>query len=318
MRASDCLGQAKRADAVGKKVFISYSHTQIDWVSERLVPCLRAGGAEVLIDYEIFKAGRRVIGQMDLTQDRADISLLLISPEYLGSEYCQHEMHRAIARHQVSSEGTLIPVRSGECALPEPLSNLDLLYVDFRSDQAPAPWNFLLTSCDASLGVGAPEWLDARDDLRRYLERQQSVNLVITGHPRWRELVDGLRGDRLDDLGVVDLDSGATASRRGFVTEILRASGVVAPVPNPPEDLVTLDFQLKQRPFTRLVLKDFDRVAARNDYNIDLFASLRHLIMDARKLSVLIQSRRPFLSFLPQDHPLSSIDIKTVELRGNR
>ena len=31
-----------------KSVFVSYSHKQGDWVWDRLVPCLRAGGANVL------------------------------------------------------------------------------------------------------------------------------------------------------------------------------------------------------------------------------------------------------------------------------
>ena len=51
-------------------VFISYSHHQKDWVHTRLVPCLDAGGAEVLIDERQMKAGRKVIAEMDSLQDR--------------------------------------------------------------------------------------------------------------------------------------------------------------------------------------------------------------------------------------------------------
>lgn len=54
------------------KTFVSYCHRQGDWVWERLVPCLKAGGAEALIDRERFELGRAVIGQMDALQDQAD------------------------------------------------------------------------------------------------------------------------------------------------------------------------------------------------------------------------------------------------------
>ena len=45
---------------MGKKVFVSYSHQQGAWVLDRLVPCLRAGGAEVYVDVERFKPGHGV------------------------------------------------------------------------------------------------------------------------------------------------------------------------------------------------------------------------------------------------------------------
>ena len=67
------------------KVFVSYCHQQGQWVWDRLVPCLKAGGTEVLIDRERFEAGKGVIGQMDTTQDQAGKSLLVLSEEYLKS-----------------------------------------------------------------------------------------------------------------------------------------------------------------------------------------------------------------------------------------
>jgi hypothetical protein len=88
----------KEANTVGRTLFVSYCHAQGDWVWDCLVPCLRAGGAELYIDRERFTAGRAVIGQMDATQAMAEISLLVLSPEYLESRYCLHEMDKAIAR----------------------------------------------------------------------------------------------------------------------------------------------------------------------------------------------------------------------------
>ncbi len=68
------------------KVFVSYCHAQGEWVWDRLVPVLKAGGAEVLIDRERFEAGKAIFGQMDAVQDQAERQLLVLSPEYLASK----------------------------------------------------------------------------------------------------------------------------------------------------------------------------------------------------------------------------------------
>ncbi len=90
---------------MGKKVFISYCHQQGEWVWNRLVPCLRAGGAQVLIDRERFEAGKGLLGQMDAVQDEADINVLVLSADYLASPNCLHEMARAVAGDPVFEQG---------------------------------------------------------------------------------------------------------------------------------------------------------------------------------------------------------------------
>ena len=61
----------------------------------------------------------------------------------------------------------------------------------------------------------------------------------------------------------------------------------------------------------------FDMVRFRPSYDVNLFGTLRYLMMDSRKLVLLIESREFFANLLPAGHPLSSITtIKTVELNG--
>lgn len=302
-----------------KSVFISYSRKQGDWVWDRLVPCLKAGGADVLIDREQFEAARALNRQMDEVQDRADLNILVFSPNYLTSKPCQREMKRAIQRDPKFKDGVTIPVKRVECNLPVTIRRPDPLYVDLTDDQKEEPWDLLLRKCEADLGTPAPHWLKARDDIRRYLIRGESVNLIVQGKVKWRPLIQDLRRDpSLADLREVDLRNPETYARKALVEAILAACGIPGPVPDKPHDLVEFGRALRLRRIAaHLALTHFDHVAHRDDYEIDLFAALRYEMTESRKLVLLIQSRKPFLSLIPHDHPFSSItNLKTVELRG--
>ncbi|MBI1924513.1 toll/interleukin-1 receptor domain-containing protein [Candidatus Poribacteria bacterium] len=301
---------------MSKKVFVSYCHAQGDWVWERLVPCLRAGGAEVFIDRERFEAGKAVIGQMDAAQDAAEVSVLVLSPEYLKSPYCVHEMDRAIDHDPQFQKGLVIPIKQVECTIPDKIKMPNPLYVNLCNDRDAGQWDLLLRACGADLGADAPNWLHARDEILQFLWRNESVNLVVSGNPKWHELIGHLRDDFLEDLGIVDLGRGAAVPRQGLVEEILKAFGIVTTVPAEPKDLVVLDRMLSARSLSRLALLHFDLVNFRPHYGIDLFSTLRYLLMESRKLVLLAQSRTPFAALLPQNHPLSTIDMKTVELKG--
>jgi hypothetical protein len=165
------------------KLFISYCHQQRDWVKKYLVPSLEAGGAEVLIDYRQFQGGRNLIGQMDTTQDQADINVLVITPAYLESEACKHEMDRAIKCDPDFSKGIVVPIIKETCpSLPECLTTENQsLYIDLRKDNESESWERLFNACKSDLGMSPFNWLEARDEICRLFERNVSVNLVIRG-----------------------------------------------------------------------------------------------------------------------------------------
>ncbi len=300
------------------KVFISYSHKQGQWVLDRLVPCLEAGGAEVLIDRDRFQAGKAVVGQMDQTQDQAEKHILVFSKDYVSSNYCKHEMKRALKSDPKFEQGVVIPVMQGACALPSTISRWSPpLYVNLQDDKSADQWRLLLQSCGADLGTTAPDWLAARDAIVRFLGRGQSVNLVVGGEPKWRALLDHVVREHLPQLVLVNLEDPDTfTSRRGLLATISQALGQRKPLPEEPSDLGGFKHLIANRSGTMVGLIRFDLVLTRPYFGIDLFAALRYFIMDARSLVLLVESRTPFAALLPRNHPLSAIDIKTVELRG--
>lgn len=325
---------------MSKSVFVSYRRTEGEWVLSRLVPCLRAGGADVCVDVERFKAGRGILGQMDAEQDASDINLLVLSQDYFQSDYCFHEFKRALKRDPHLNRAVFLPVLRDDVDWQLHVPALDRpLAVDLRDDDRPhlnsrrhlkiaRRWNLLLEACRADLGCDAPEWLRVRDEVVRELRRNQSVNLVVQGKPKWEELLVAVRSELESaaapdpGLAIVDLEDPETATRRALVAKVLDACGLTTPVPRNREELVMLKQALSGRPMTRLALLHFDLVQHHKHYDVPFFAALRHLTMDhaldgtPRRLVVLIQSRKPFLTLLPREHPLSEIQLTTVGLRG--
>ncbi len=304
---------------MSKKIFISYCHRQSDWVWQRLVPCLKAGGAEVLIDVERFKAGVGVIGQMDAAQDQADASLLVLTPEYLTRTDCIHEMQRAIARDPNFTAASTIPLFREACDLPEAFKIPKPLWVNLTNDKDSAKWDMLFKACEADLGADVPHWLEVRDDLLRALRDGQSVNLVVLEHPRLKEMIEQI-SDMLGapKLGQVNLYSRQTSSRPDLVKAILAECGMKMPEPDSSDDLRALETAILSRSLSRIALLHMDVITnRRSEYDKDLFSSLRYLA-EERKLVMLAQSRQPLITLLPSDHPLSSFIPNVVELHGRK
>jgi hypothetical protein len=305
---------ADRKANADMNVFISYSHAMIDWVCGRLVPCLRSGGAEVLIDRKRFIAGPDVVGQMDAMQNAADRHVLVLSKDYFYSAMCRHEMERAIALDPAFERQLVLPVRRDDEPLPVSITAPNSLYIDLRDDADHEQWRLLLDACGAPLGIAAPLWLAARDEVLGLLERNQSVNLIVNRQVKWRGWIEDLVARPELRLTPIDLYDPDTVPRRGLIRTMLRALGAPGNVPPSPEDLPELGRVLAALGRSRMVIKHFDIVRHRKGYDANLFAALRFAIMDQRQLVLLIHSEAPFSALLPRDHPLSDIDLKMVEL----
>jgi hypothetical protein len=295
------------------KVFVSYCHRQGEWVQGSLVPVLRASGAEVLVDWERFKAGHAVIGQMDGTQNDAERHVLVITRDYLASKYCKHEMDRAIKLDPDFSKGDVIPVKLDDAPLPMKIKKPNPLYVDLRNVRADDQWQLLIDQCNGDLGMKASAWLASLDLAMRHLDRKECVNLDVNGAVRPSRWLDEMQ-TRLPNLACIDLDDPDTIQRDGLVGAILSAIGRPFPgaVPPPPHDLSSLKDGIEAGPACLLAVAHFDTVVER-DYGTDLFHALRFMA-NRKKLVLLVQTRGPVGMILPPTHQLSGIDFKTVEL----
>jgi len=302
---------------MSKKVFISYRHQQAELVRTVLYPVLSAGGAVVVVDYKSFTAGLAVRRQMKAAQKKADIHLLVLTPDYFQSDYCVEEMQRAFALDPGFSKGLVLPVMLERCDLPPEIQRHQPLYVDLtgKRQQDAEAWKLLMQRCEADLGTSVPNWLRAFRNTTGALQRQKSVNLLVKGSPKWHGFIVEVKRV-FPDMGIVDLESGKTVARAGLVAEILRTvAAYTAPVPKG-GDLAELERVLEAQKPSILALKHFDSVGKRDNYR-EFYSSLRYLVMQQRQLTLLVESRAPFATLLPRNHALSFLDMETVEL-GSR
>lgn len=98
-------------------LFFSYSHADEglrDQLEKQLAILVRQGVIEVWHDRRI-GAGEEWAAAIDQHVETDDIVLLLVSPDFLASDYCyEREMRRALERHD-AGEGIVIPVILRPC-----------------------------------------------------------------------------------------------------------------------------------------------------------------------------------------------------------
>jgi hypothetical protein len=149
----------------GLKLFISYSHSDEELKDElikHLEPLRHRNMIEEWHDRKI-TAGKEWGKEISRELSSADIILLLISIDFINSEYCYGtEMERAIERHQ-KGEARVIPIILRSCLWQyAPFAKLQALPKDAKAVQSWSDRDEALTDIVDGIGKVAEELLEAK------------------------------------------------------------------------------------------------------------------------------------------------------------
>jgi hypothetical protein len=115
---------------LGVRVFVSYSSADTAWVRRWLVPGLERRGVSVVVDYRDFDIGAPVLTNIERGVSEADRTLLVVSPDWVRSEWTAFEALLAQSSDPAGVRSRMIPIMFRECSLPSRIAMFT--YADFR------------------------------------------------------------------------------------------------------------------------------------------------------------------------------------------
>lgn len=99
-------------------VFVSYSHTDKDWVRNILLPMLEENNIKVCIDYRDFRPGSPSITEMESAVLQSKKMIAVLSPSYVSSAWGQFEAILMGTLDPSAQESKILPVLIKSCEIP--------------------------------------------------------------------------------------------------------------------------------------------------------------------------------------------------------
>lgn len=173
-------------------VFLSYSHRDATWVRSVLLPKLEADGLRTCIDVRDFALGAPLITEIERAVNQSRKTLLVLTPEYLASEWAEFENILVATLDPAARARRLLPLLLKPADLPLRIRALN--YLDFsqgadeaflwqrlvaslRTDAAPA--TPVTTSMPATTPANPPPNPEESDRLRRTLTMAQRTLTIL-------------------------------------------------------------------------------------------------------------------------------------------
>jgi hypothetical protein len=163
------------------KIFISYSRAQTPFV-DRLADQLEDNGYSLWLDYQNLVPARPWLQQIESWIDGADVVLLVVSRESLGSKNVAPEWKRAVERHK----RILLLIFE---AVPLPPELRDCEWVDFRSNYQRAFQQLLTCMEGPTPARTSPPQAGFKAPLVFWVSLLLSVVVLIGSLPTWWTLV---------------------------------------------------------------------------------------------------------------------------------
>ncbi|XP_067020458.1 uncharacterized protein [Acropora muricata] len=122
-------------------LFISYSSKDFSWVTENLISPLEKHAIPYSIHSRDFELGRPIVQNMADSVYNSRQVLIVLSNNYLASNFCREELHMALQRKADTGDSSLILVTIDKLKkkqLPRALTEKNLL--DFEKHQKKQDW----------------------------------------------------------------------------------------------------------------------------------------------------------------------------------
>ena len=98
-------------DVVGDALFISHSSRDLDWVTDNLIPLLHKHSINYTIHNRDFQLGRPIVQNMANSVYGSRKVLIVLSNNYLASNFCRAELCMAMKRESDTLLSSLILVK---------------------------------------------------------------------------------------------------------------------------------------------------------------------------------------------------------------
>ncbi|XP_015754278.1 PREDICTED: uncharacterized protein LOC107333928 [Acropora digitifera] len=124
-----------------EKLFISYSSKDFGWVTDNLISPLEKHAIPYSIHSRDFELGRPIVQNMADSVYNSRQVLIVLSNNYLASNFCREELHMALQRKADTGDSSLILVTIDKLKkkqLPRALTEKNLL--DFEKHQKKQDW----------------------------------------------------------------------------------------------------------------------------------------------------------------------------------
>lgn len=102
-------------------VFISYSHSDSDWIRTRLLPVLEKSGLCVCIDYRDFEIGIPSITNMERAIKHSRKTLLILTPHWVDSQWTEFEAILLQTQDPTGRTKRVLPILLKKTPLPDRL-----------------------------------------------------------------------------------------------------------------------------------------------------------------------------------------------------
>ncbi|MFQ5754423.1 MAG: toll/interleukin-1 receptor domain-containing protein [bacterium] len=99
-------------------VFISYSHSDRNWVKNELVPRLENIGLRVCIDYKISRAGYSLSSEINRAISLSRRAVAILTPDFVNSDWTNYEQQILHHYDKSGERGLVIPIYLKPCKVP--------------------------------------------------------------------------------------------------------------------------------------------------------------------------------------------------------